>query len=114
MSRSPHDRIDDIILCSEKVVRYTAGMTRDQFAAQELVMDAVTRNIEIIGEATKHLPESIRFQMPGIEWRKIAGMRDWLTHAYDRADPDIIWGVVEAKIPELVRALKAFKDRNPR
>ena len=50
--------------------------------------------------------------MPGIEWKKMAGMRDWLTHVYDRVDPDIVWGVVETRIPELLRALRAFQDEN--
>ena len=50
--------------------------------------------------------------MPGIEWKKMAGMRDWLTHVYDRVDPDIVWTVVETKIPELLRTLRAFQDEN--
>jgi uncharacterized protein with HEPN domain len=70
------------------------------------------RNIEVIGEATKNLPEHIRERMPGIEWKKIAGMRDWLSHVYYRVDPDIVWEVVTTKVPELLRTLQAFKDEN--
>ena len=72
----------------------------------------VLRNIQIIGEATKHIPDDVRARMPGIEWKKMAGMRDWLAHVYYRINPDIVWGVIETKIPELLRALRAFKDEN--
>ncbi len=113
MSRSPEERIEDIRLCCKKVLRYTAGMSRETLAADELVTDAVLRNIEIIGEATKNLPDDARARMPGIEWKKIAGMRDWLSHVYYRVDPDIVWDVVETKIPELLRAIQSFKGERP-
>ena len=110
MSRRPAQRVEDIRLCCERILRYTSGMTREALAGDELVTDAVLRNIEIIGEATKNLPEDVRAKMPGIEWRKIAGMRDWLSHVYHSVDPDIVWEVVEAKIPELLRAVQGFMD----
>ena len=113
MSRKLEQRIADIIRCCEKILRFTAGMSRDQLAGDELVTDAVLRNIEIIGEATKNLPDDVRARMPGIEWKKIAGMRDWLSHVYYRVDPDIVGEVVETSIPELLRTLQAFQDENP-
>ena len=112
MSREPGRRIADIILCCEKILRFTSGMSKDQLIAQDLVMDAVLRNIEVIGEATKNLPDDLRARMPGIEWKKIAGMRDWLSHVYYRVDPDIVWDAVETKVPELLRVLRAFQDEN--
>ncbi|MGP0065448.1 MAG: DUF86 domain-containing protein [Isosphaeraceae bacterium] len=112
MSREPEQRIADIILCCEKIIRYTSGMSQEQLAESELVQDAVLRNIEVIGEAAKNLPEHICARMPGIEWKKIAGMRDWLSHVYYRVDPDIVWEVVTTKVPELLRTLQTFKDEN--
>jgi uncharacterized protein with HEPN domain len=112
LSRDPERRLDDIIRCCEKILRFTAGMDQTKLMEQELVMDAVLRNIEIIGEATKNLPNSVREQMPGIEWKKIAGMRDWLSHVYDRIDFDTVWDVVETRVPELLRTIQAFKDKN--
>lgn len=87
-------------------------MTREGLTGDQLVTDAVLRNIEIIGEATKHLPEDIRAKMPTIAWKKIAGMRDWLSHVYHSVDPDIVWEVVEAKVPELLRAVEAFQSED--
>jgi uncharacterized protein with HEPN domain len=111
LSRSPEQRIEDICLCCEKILRYTAGMTREALAADDLVTDAVLRNIEILGEATKNLPEPQRATMPDIEWKKIAGMRDWLSHVYYRVDPDIVWDVVATKIPELLKAIQDAQSK---
>ncbi len=77
MSRKPRQRIDDIIECREKILRFTSGMNQEQFVGQALVMDAVLRNIEIIGEATKHFPDDVRDRLPGIpleEDRRDAGL----------------------------------------
>lgn len=112
MSRKPEQRIDDIIACCEKILRFTSEMNQQQLVEQELVMDAVLRNIEIIGEATKHLPDDMRAKMPSIEWKKIAGMRDWISHVYYRVDDGIVWDAVENKVPELLRTLRDFKEEN--
>lgn len=112
MSREPERRIADIILCCEKILRFTSGMNKDQLIAQDLVMDAVLRNIEVIGEATKNLPDELRARMPGIEWKKIAGMRDWLSHVYYRVDPNIVWDAVETKVPELLQAIRTFQNED--
>ena len=85
-------------------------MTQEVLAGDKLVTDAVLRNIEIIGEASNNLPEDVRAKMPDIAWKKFVGMRDWLSHVYHRVDSDIVWEVVEAKIPELLRAVQSFKD----
>ena len=110
MSRKPEQRIDDIIEYCEKILRFTSGMNQEQLVEQELVMDAVLRNIEIIGEATKHLPDDVREKMPGIAWKKIAGMRDWISQVYYRVDDDIVWNAVEVEVPLLLRTLKAFQE----
>ncbi|GAC1450428.1 MAG: DUF86 domain-containing protein [Isosphaeraceae bacterium] len=111
MSRKLEDRIDDILACCEKILRFTSGITREQFFEQDLVMDAVLRNIEIIGEATKHIPDDVRARMPGIEWKKIAGMRNWISHMYYRVDDEVVWDAIETKVPELLRTLRALKGK---
>jgi len=73
-----------------------------EFIANELIQDGVIRNLEIIGEAVKDIPEDIKSIYPNIEWKKIAGLRDILIHAYFGVDMEIIWDIVENKVPKLV------------
>ncbi len=63
--------------------------------------DAVVRNLEVIGEAAKNVPEDLRQRYPVVEWRKLAGLRDILAHAYFGLDGEIIWDVVANKLPAL-------------
>ena len=97
----------DILSFCERVDRYTSGMDRATFEADDRTYDAVLRNLELIGEAAKQLPPEARGLAPQIEWRKIAGMRDMLAHAYFGIDHDILWDVVTNKVPELQRAMDA-------
>ncbi len=97
---------NDILKAISKIEKYTANMTFDDFLRNELIQDAVIRNLEIIGEAAKNLPDDIKGSYPEIEWRKIAGLRDILIHAYFGVDLEIVWDIVQNKIPELKEILK--------
>ncbi len=76
----------DIRESIDKVRNYTAGLTRESFAQDPMRIDAVIRNLEIIGEAAKMVPESIRTRFPLVEWKKVAGLRDILAHHYFEVD----------------------------
>jgi uncharacterized protein with HEPN domain len=65
----------------------------------------VIRNLEIIGEAAKMVPEPVRVAHPEVEWRKIAGLRDILAHQYFEVDMDIIWDILQSKLPSLAQEL---------
>ena len=111
MSRDWHDYLADMRLACEKVSRYVGGREREPFLADEMAYDAVLRNLEILGEAAKHIPADVRARMPGVAWREIAGMRDWLAHAYFKADDGIVWNAVAVEVPLLFQALQAFEDQ---
>ncbi len=99
MSRDLRLYLTDILIAGEKVLRYTEGMKFENFVADDRTFDAVIRNLQIIGEAVKNIPDDVRELNPEIEWRKIAGLRDILAHAYFQIEDEIIWDVVENKIP---------------
>ena len=91
----------DILDAIEKVREYTHGLTFSRFIENRLVFDATLRNLQIIGEAVKNIPVSIKKKHPEVEWRKIAGLRDIIVHEYFEMDHDIIWDVVQYKLPIL-------------
>ena len=97
--------LEDIQQAIAKIRTYVAGATRQSFAQDNMRIDAVVRNLEVIGEAAKMIPEAIRIEYPNIEWKKIAGLRDILAHHYFEVDLDIVWDIVQNKLPELERDL---------
>ncbi|VXD14869.1 conserved hypothetical protein [Planktothrix serta PCC 8927] len=102
MSRSIRLYVEDILTSGVKVRRYTEGMSFEDFQGDERTYDAVVRNLQIIGEAVKNIPQEIRLKYSEVEWRKIAGLRDILAHAYFSIEDEIIWDIVETKIPPLI------------
>jgi len=93
--------VKDILKCSEKIISFTSGYNFEKFVSDEKTYDAVLRNMEIIGEAVKNIPDSVRKDYDFIEWKKIAGLRDIVIHDYFGVNDDIIWDVVTNKIPQL-------------
>lgn len=89
-----------IINCILKIETYTIKGKED-FMESELIQDAVIRNLQIIGEATKKIPNKIRQKEKNIPWREMAGLRDVLTHDYFGVDLKIVWNVVEKELPTI-------------
>jgi uncharacterized protein with HEPN domain len=83
-----------------EIEQFTAG-GREDFVGRAIVQAAVARNLEIIGEAVKRLPEDFRASHAEVPWREMAGMRDILIHAYHRVDVDLVWATVEHSLPSL-------------
>lgn len=91
--------VGDMLECIEKIEKYCAGVTADEFAADSLLQDAVTRRLRVIGEAAKHVPQSVRSQHPDIPWRRIAEFGGKLIHQYPVVLVDRIWQVITVDMP---------------
>jgi uncharacterized protein with HEPN domain len=110
MSRSSRVYLDDILEAIRNIRQFVAGMTTDQFANDLKTQHACIRDLEVIGEAVKHLPADLRGRAPEIEWQKIAGLRDILTHEYFGIDLAILWDVIVNKLPGLDSACRRIYD----
>lgn len=75
------------------------------FIGSPMAQDAVVRNFEVIGEAVKRIPESMKEERPDIPWRRIAGLRDVLIHQYMRVDLEAVWAIVRDDLPEFKQAV---------
>lgn len=101
MSRDLLLFLQDIEQASRKVVRFTAGLDRDEVFADEMRFDALLHNLHVIGEAVKRLPDSFRERYADTPWREIAGMRDFVAHAYFALDLEILWDAIQNDVPAL-------------
>jgi uncharacterized protein with HEPN domain len=106
MPRDSKVYLEDILEAITKIRRYTAGLSQEAFCKDEKTLDAAVRNLEVIGEAVKKIPANIRSKHPQVDWKKIAGLRDILIHEYFGIDVDIIWDIIESKLPVLEREVK--------
>ena len=98
--------IKDIIASMESIEEFVGDMTLDELETNEMASSAVIRKFEIIGEAVKHIPNKIKEEHKGIQWKSMAGMRDRLIHAYFGIDYKLVWAAIKNEIPKLKPKLK--------
>ena len=116
MKRTCQLYLRDILEAIERIESYVKGRSFEQFSKDTLVIDAVVRNFEIIGEATKHIPAEIKQDHPLIKWKEMAGMRDKLAHEYFGVDVEILWrtstnrlSTLKPLIEELLKEIEETK-----
>jgi uncharacterized protein with HEPN domain len=101
--------IDHINDCIRKINEFSQGITLKEFKKNELVQDAIIRNIEIIGEASKKISSDTKQTYYKIPWKEIAGMRDKLIHDYLGVDFDVVWETIKKDIPALEKLIKEIE-----
>lgn len=103
-------RVYDILDCIQAIEGFTESLSCDDFCKNRMVFDAVVRNIEIIGEAVKNIPDEILVRYPEIKWRQVKGIRDVIVHEYGIVSKPVIWSVVRDELP-LLKEVVARIDR---
>jgi uncharacterized protein with HEPN domain len=89
-----------------RVAEYTDGLSREEFEKKQLVYDATLRNLELIGEAARNVPDEVRAEAPDVPWRRVVAVRNILIHGYLGIDNDVILDIVQNEIGKLLRALE--------
>ena len=103
--------LQDIIDSINRIETYTEGVEYDSFCSNQMMIDAVIRNLEIIGEATGNVPEEVRSIYPEIPWKKMVGLRNFLIHEYFGVDESIVWEVVTTNLKDIKPlVLKAVQE----
>ena len=110
MSHEFLDYVEDILDAMEKARVMLEGVAFEQFVEDFRINFVVIRALEIVGEATKRLPVSLRDAYPTIPWKQMAGMRDRIIHGYDVIDYEIVWDAVKKEIPQIKPHLQQILD----
>jgi uncharacterized protein with HEPN domain len=108
--RNDRDYLNHIVEAGRRIDFYTAEMTWEDFLEDVKTQDAVIRNIEIVGEATKNLSNAIRGKYPEIPWKGLSGMRDRLIHHYFGVNLDIVWNVAKEELSEIVSQIQEMEE----
>ncbi len=114
MPRDPRPRLDDILRSIEWIEDGTKGMEREVFWRDRRTRQLVERNVEIISEPSRHIPDALKTKHPEIPWREIAGIGSVLRHDYVEVDPKVLWDLVRGDIGPLKRAVRAMLDEAER
>ena len=112
MQPSTRERLEHILDEARFLLDKSRGVDWDSFVRDEVLKRAFVRSIEIMGEAVKQIPDSVRQQYPSVDWRAIAGMRDRLIHAYYGVNYRVVWDSVTNKVPALVENIELLLTRD--
>ncbi len=113
MSRNITDYLTDILDECKYLLERVRTLDYSAFLHNEDTKKAFVRSLEVIGEATKKVPQEVRNQYPKISWRDIAGMRDKLIHEYFGVDYEVVWKTVEEEMPGLKSTVEKIVENLP-
>jgi uncharacterized protein with HEPN domain len=95
----------------ERILEYTRDLNIEEFSKNFMVIDAVVRNFEVLGEAAKHIPKPIREEYPEVPWKKMYAMRNMVIHEYFGVDHELIWDIIVNHLPGNLKDLKEVVEK---
>ncbi len=113
MSRDPVDFLRDIEESCVRIIEYTDGLSQDEVFGERMRFDGLLHNFHVIGEAVKNLPDDLREKHADIPWKEIAGMRDFIAHAYFALDLGILWQGIKGDVPVLLERVRNMIEDSP-
>jgi len=102
--------LKDILSAMDSIEAFVEGMSFEEFRADDKTASAVIRKFEIIGEATKNIPDEIRHQYPTVPWKEMAGMRDRLIHFYFGMDYKLVWTTIKERLPQVKPEIQCIHE----
>ena len=109
MKRDINLFIGDILESIRAIEEYSANIDKEELEKSRMIQSAIIREIEIIGEAVKNIPQNVKEKHKEIEWKKISGMRDVIVHGYFGVDLDAVWNVIKRDLPILKKQIEKIK-----
>jgi uncharacterized protein with HEPN domain len=107
----PYDLyVEDILESIDKIENYISGLEYEEFSKNTMVIDAVLRNLEIIGEASKHIPDDVRENNSKIPWKRMIGLRNIVIHGYFGVDTEIIWRIITLNLQEVKPFIERMRE----
>ena len=103
-------RIRQMFEATTKILRYTTDMDEDKFYESSMVIEAVERNFQVLGEASKHVPAEIQEKYPEVPWKLIRQMRNFVIHQYDDVEEHILWDTIQNNLPRLKTTLEKLLE----
>lgn len=110
MSRDVITFLEDILMAIDDIIAFTAALDFEEFKQDRKTVYAVSRALEIMGEATKNIPDDVRQAYPQIPWRQVAGMRDKLIHSYFSVNVVTLWKAARQDAPQLRKIIAQIRD----
>ena len=103
--------VEDILESVEKIEEYVKDMTPDGFKQDRKTTDAVVRNFEIIGEASRYIPDDIKIKFQNVDWKAIVGLRNRIAHEYFGISLAIVWEIIKGELPILKEQMKEISEK---
>jgi uncharacterized protein with HEPN domain len=111
MRRNYRLYLEDIMSSAQKILHYVGDLSHDEFAKDEMRVDAVVRNFEIIGEAASNIPPEVRDKYSSVEWRRIIDLRNVLVHEYFGVNLKVMWDIIKNKLPGLAGEIRMILEK---